>query len=430
MHAAISEHTDHFHRQAITLRDCQDEPRAAAGWRPQEVMMATETMLRDGVYWTGAVDWDRRLFDALIPLPDGTSYNAYLVRGGDKTALIDTVDPAFTTTLVSQLEALGVDAIDYLVSNHAEQDHSGSLPHLAARYPMAQVVSTPKAKDMLGDLLHVPKERVLAVEDGGSLPLGGRTLRFVHFPWVHWPETMLTYLEEDHLLFSGDLFGSHLAQSSVFVTDETRMLEAAKRYYAEIMMPFAPVIDKNLHKVAALDVKMIAPAHGPVHQKPELILDAYRTWITAKPKNRAIIAYLSMHESTRAMVLHLTQALASRGVDVDVFNLVDADLGKLAMALVDATTVVLGTPVVLGGPHPKAAYAAMVINALRPQARFAAVIGSYGWNSKVPDQMAALLPNLKLEMLAPVVAKGLPREETFAALDQLAATIASKHAQL
>ncbi|HID63629.1 MAG TPA: MBL fold metallo-hydrolase, partial [Anaerolineae bacterium] len=202
--------------------------------------------VKDDIYWVGAIDWDRRLFDELIPLPDGTSYNAYLVRGSEKTALIDTVDPTMEHVLTRRLDALGLENIDYIVANHAEQDHSGALPRMLAQFPAAKVVTTPKGKGMLMDLLLIPEEKFIAVDDKETISLGNKTLEFIHAPWVHWPETMLTYLREDRILFSCDFFGSHLATSDLYATDEARVYEAAKRYYAEIMMPFRRIIERNL----------------------------------------------------------------------------------------------------------------------------------------------------------------------------------------
>jgi len=386
--------------------------------------------LKKGVHWVGAIDWDRRTFDELIPLPDGTSYNAYLVKGNEKTALIDTVDPAFAGVLLDRLAALGVTRLDYLVSNHAEQDHSGSIPLVLERYPEAMVVATPKAKSILMDLLGVPEERILPVDDGATLPLGGRTLRFIHFPWVHWPETMLTWLEEDRMLFSCDLFGAHLAASDLDGPEDGVGLEAAKRYYAEIMMPFRNSIAGNLSKVTDLPVEIICPSHGPVLHQPRRMLDAYAGWVGSVPRNRAVIAYTSMHASTKHMVQHLAEALVARGVGVDLFNLATADLGKLAVALVDAATIVLGSPTVLGGAHPLVANAAYVTNLLKPKARFATIVGSYSWGGKMVNLLTSLIPNLKVELLEPVVAKGFPKADDLAALDRLADLIAEKHAGL
>ena len=381
--------------------------------------------VKTNVYWTGAIDWDRRLFDALIPLPDGTSYNAYLVQGNQKVALIDTVDPTMTDALMSYLEDVPV--VDYVIANHAEQDHSGSIPRVLAKYPDARVVTTPKSRDMLIALLLIPEDRFIVVSDGDNLSLGDKTLEFIYAPWVHWPETMLTYLREDRILFPCDLFGSHLASTDLYVADEGQVYEAAKRYYAEIMMPFRTSIEKHLEKLSSYQIDIIAPSHGPLHNRPSFIMEAYRSWVSGPPKNVVVLPYISMHGSTRAMVEYFVGALIEKGVGVKQFNLAATDIGKLAMALVDAPTLVIGTPTVLVGPHPKVAYAAFLANALRPRLEFVSVIGSYGWGGKAVEQLTGMVPNLKVEILGPVLSKGFPQEGDFDALDKLATAIAEKH---
>jgi flavorubredoxin len=387
--------------------------------RPREI--------KHGVYFVGAVDWDRRLFDSLIPLPDGTSYNSYLIKGSEKTALVDTVDPTMEHVLINHLNDLEVKNIDYVIANHAEQDHSGTIPRVLEKYPKAKLVCTPRCKGMLIDLLLVAEDRFITVEDKETISLGDRTLEFIHAPWVHWPETMLTYLREDKILFPCDFFGSHLATSNLFVTDEGQVYEAAKRYYSEIMMPFRTNIQKNLEKIKDYPIAIIAPSHGPMYDKPEFIINAYHDWAFGEPKNIVVLPYVSMHGSTHAMVTHLVEALAQRGVTVKQFDLTVTDLGKLAMSLVDAATIVIGTPTVLAGPHPGAVYAAFLANAVRANVKFASIIGSYGWGGKTVEQLVAMIPNLKVELLPTVIAKGYPREADFAALDNLAQTIADKH---
>lgn len=383
--------------------------------------------IRPEAYSVGAVDWDRRLFDALVPLPDGTSYNSYLIKGSEKTALIDTVDPTMQGVLINNLNEVGVKSIDYAVANHAEQDHSGTLPQILGKYPEAKVVVTPRCKGMLIDLLMIPEGKFITVGDKEAISLGDRTLEFIHTPWVHWPETMLTYLREDKILFTCDLFGSHLATTDLYVTDEGQAYEAAKRYYAEIMMPFRANIQKNLERIKDYAIDIIAPSHGPMYNKPEFILKAYHSWVFDEPRNIVVLPYISMHYSTRKMVEYFVDALAQRGVTVKQFDLTVTDIGKLAMALVDAATVVIGTPTVLVGPHPNAAYAAFLANALRPNLRFVSIIGSYGWGGKTVEQLAAMLSNLKVEILEPVLSKGFPKEADFKALGNLADTIAQKH---
>jgi flavorubredoxin len=381
--------------------------------------------IKTNIYWVGAIDWDRRLFDALIPLPDGTSYNAYLVQGSQKVALIDTVDPSKVDVLMAYLENIPV--IDYVIANHAEQDHAGSILQVLEKYPDAKVVTTPKGRDLLVALLLIPEDRFITVSEGETLSLGDKTLEFIHAPWVHWPETMLTYLREDKMLFPCDLFGSHLATTDLYVTNEGQVYEAAKRYFAEIMMPFRTSIEKHLEKLNGYEIDIIAPSHGPLYDKPSFILEAYRSWVLDPPKNIVVLPYISMHGSTQKMVEYFVGALADRGITVKQFNLAVTDIGKLAMALVDAATMVIGTPTVLVGPHPNVAYAAFLANALRPKLHFISIIGSYGWGSRAVEQLTGMIPNLKAEVLAPVLIKGFPREEDFRALDNLASTIAKKH---
>ncbi len=280
---------------------------------------------------------------------------------------------------------------------------------------------------MLLDLLDVPESSFMVVEDGQELSLGDKTLKFLYTPWVHWPETMCTYLKEDKILFSCDFFGSHIAGTDLYAADEARVYEAAKRYFAEIMMPFRSVIQKNLEKLAPYSIDMIAPSHGPMYPRPLFIMDAYKDLVSGLPKNIVVLPYVSMHESTRLMVNHLVEALVQREVNVQRFDLTVTDVGKLAMSLVDAGSLVLATPTVLAGPHPLAAYAAFLANALRPKARFLSVIGSYGWGGKTVETLSEMTSNLKAEVLAPVLVKGRPTDETFKALDALAQAIADKH---
>jgi len=377
-----------------------------------------------GVSSVGVIDWHRQLFDSLIPLPDGTSYNSYLVEGSEKTVLIDTVDPPFAGELLENLS--GVKKLDYIVANHAEQDHSGTLPEMLDRFPEAKVVCSEKCRGMLIDLLALPEDRFITVADGETLPLGDRTLRFIFTPWVHWPETISTYLEEEKILFSCDFFGSHLATTDLYAFDWCRVYESAKRYYGEIMMPFRTIIEKNLEKIKDLETKLICPSHGPIYDRPEKIVAAYRDWASGPLKKSVVLPFVSMHGSTALMADHLLAALAGKGLTVHPFDLTSTDAGKLVIALVDASALALGTPTVLAGPHPLAANAAILVNALKPRLKHAAIFGSYGWGGKTVETLTGLLANLKADMLEPVTCKGLPGPEAFAALDRTAEELARR----
>ena len=386
--------------------------------------------ITDSTYFVGAIDWHRRLFDSLIPLPEGTSYNSYLIRGSEKTALVESVDPSKYDELVANLESLGVEQIDYIISNHAEQDHSGSLPNLLDRYPQAKVVTNAKCKGLLEEHLGIESDRFITVGDEETISLGDKHLKFIIAPWVHWPETMFTYLVEDKILFPCDFLGSHLAPSQLLVESIDEFYEGAKRYYAEIMMPFRTSVLKHLDRLKDYEINIIAPSHGPVHLNPKPIMDAYRKWASDQVENEVVLPFVSMHGSTAKMVEYLTERLIERGIRVKPFDLVVTDIGKLAMALVDAATLVVAAPTVLVGPHPLAVYATYLANALRPKTRFLGIIGSYGWGSKMVDDLKGLVTNLTVELLPAVIVKGYPKDDDLKALENLADEILSKHKQL
>lgn len=379
----------------------------------------------DGVFFVGAPDWDRRLFDALIPLPEGTSYNAYLITGQEKTALIDTVDPTKWEVLKAYLEK--VNNIDYVVIQHVEQDHSGSLPMVLEKYPNAVVIANSKAKELILTHLHVPEEKIQVIEDGDKLDLGGLTLQFIFAPWVHWPETMLTYLPERKLLFTCDFLGSHLATSSLFIEDERLVYLGAKRYYAEIMSPFRNLIKGHLEKIKKLDIDMIAPSHGPIYQNPDFIIEAYEEWISDQPKNIVLLPWISMHGSTQAMVEYLTSKLIEKGIQVEPYDISKADLGELTMATVDAATIILAAPTILTNMHPMAELVAYWVSILRPKAKAYGFIGSYGWGGKTLETVKSLFSGIKADFFEPVLVKGLPTQTDYEALDKLADAIVEKH---
>ena len=244
--------------------------------------------------------------------------------------------------------------------------------------------------------------------------------------WSPTATRSLSATRPSRILFSCDFFGSHYATNDVFA-DRHEVYDGAKRYYAEIMMPFGTQVTKNVEKVTRLPIRYIAPSHGPIYDDPAFIIEAYRDWAAGDPQNMVCLPFVSMHDSTLRMVDHLTAALTDRGVAVERFDLASLDAGELASSLVHAGTIVLGTPTVLTGPHPLAAYAAYLANALKPRTKYATVIGSYGWGGRTVETIVDMMGKLKVEFLDPVLAKGMPRDADFAALDALADTIAQKH---
>jgi len=385
----------------------------------ENAMIARE--IKPGIQALVAIDWDRRLFDQLVPLQEGTTYNSYLVQGSEKTALIDTVYPPNTAEYIRLLKSLGLKKLDYIVSNHAEQDHSGSIPAVLEIFPEAKVVTNARCKGLIAESLLVAGEKFIEIKDGETLSLGNKTLQFHLTPWVHWPDTMLTWVKEDRVLFTCDFFGSHLASSELFAVDEARVEDAAKHYYSEIMMPFRMHIQKYLKKLEGFEIDFIAPSHGPVYNRPDFILNLYQRWVADVAEAEVIIPYVSMYDNTTTMVGYLVDRLMEKGICVRPYNLVEADLGKFAYSLVEASTVVFASPAVLAGPHPDIVSAAYLMNALKPKTRTVAVIGSYGWGGEVVNKkVVELLSALKsIEFLKPVLVKGTPEEKDFQALDRL-----------
>jgi len=386
--------------------------------------------LIDRVYEVGAIDWHRQLFDDLIPLHEGTSYNSYLVIGTDKIALIDAVDPKFKDTLLENLVSLNVKNIDYIICNHAEQDHSGAIPYILNNYPNAKVVTNQKCKQLLMDLLLIPENKFIIIEDRQTLSLGNFTLEFIFFPWVHWPETFLTYLKEERILFTCDLFGSHVANSDLFAKDTLEIYNGAIRYFAEIMYPFRKNINANFNKITELPLNIIAPSHGPVYNKPEIILSLYKDWISEKLSNKVIIAYVSMHGSIEKISNFLIKELTESFIKVIPFNLTYVDIGYLATELIDTPTFILAAPAVLNGVHPYAIYASYLVNLLRPEIKYLGIIGSYGWGSKLIEQIQSIFTNIKPELLPNIMIKGYPKENDFEKLKEFVSLIKEKHKNL
>jgi flavorubredoxin len=380
----------------------------------------------EGVYWVGARDWNRRMFDALIPLPNGTTYNAYLIIGSNKKALIDTVNPGFEKELEDKVaQVVNPTDIDYVIMNHAEPDHAGSIPYIMALNTKAKLVTTAKGAKMAQIFYKVPEERIIAVRDGETLDLGGKTLQFIEAPMLHWPETMFTYLKENKILFPCDFFGSHAAKG-LYDDEIEELLVFAQRYYGEIMMPFRVMGQKALEKIKDLPIDVIAPSHGPIHRNPARILNVYRIWSNGETKQKAIVVYVSMWGSTEKMIKPIVDTLTSEGIEVALYNLTVSDIGDVAKDLVDSRVIVLGAPTVLGGAHPLAVYAAYLVKALKPPAKFGAVLSSYGWGGGAIKNIQEVLGPSKLEIVGALEINGPPSEENIKQIVDLGKTIANK----
>jgi flavorubredoxin len=381
-----------------------------------------------GVFWVGVEDWNRRVFDAFIPLPYGTSYNSYLIVGKNKTALIDTVNPGFEKALVNKIsQILPPEEVDYVVMNHAEPDHAGSIPPIMKAANKAKLVATQLGNSMAEVFFDVPAERRIVVKEGDTLELGDKTLKFIEAPWLHWPETMFTLDVEDQVLFTCDFFGAHLTSDKLYA-DEIGglLLPEAKRYYAEIMMPFAASAQKALDKVKSATPKIIAPSHGPVYRNPKPIVEAYEKWTGGKLERKVVVVYVSMWGSTQALERIITETIASEGVEAVPYNLGVADVSHVLRDLVDASAVVIGTPTTLGGAHPLAVYATELIASFGVRGKVAAVFGSFGWGGGASRRIKARLEQGGFQVIDTLEIRGPLKPEHMEKAVTLGKTVAER----
>ena len=388
--------------------------------------------IKNSVYYCGLNDCERKIFDELIPLEHGTTYNSYLVKGSEKVAIIDTMYPKKTDIYLKNLDENGIDHVDYIIANHGEQDHSGSIPALLEKYPNAVVITNAVCKNNIIEMLHVDESKIQVIKNNDELSLGDKTLRFMIAPGVHWPDTMFTYIVEDNLLCTCDFLGAHFTfkDGDIFAPDNEELEHSAKRYYAEIMMPFRTVCKKYTKQVKELNPEMILPSHGPIYKNPKFILDLYNDWASDEGKNLVLLPYVSMYGSTEEMVDYLIKKLNEKGIQTEKFDIVTGDLGDLAMGLVDATTIILGSSMVLAAPHPMAANIAYLANVLRPKAKIASFVGSYGWGGNLFGKSGEMLSGLKLEVIEPLLVKGKPSVTDFNKLDEMVNEIYNKHKAL
>ena len=382
--------------------------------------------IKNNVFYCGLNDCNRDFFDELIPLEQGTSYNSYLVKGNEKVALIDTMYPPKCEEYINNLDNNGITKVDYIIANHGEQDHTGSIPALLEKYPEALVVTNQKCKENIMEMLHVDEKKFIVVNNNDEVSLGDKTLRFIIAPGVHWPDTMFTYIAEDNLLCTCDFLGAHYTFEDIFADDSKELEHSAKRYYAEIMMPFRTMCKKYTQMVKDMNVDMILPSHGPIYKNPNYILDLYSDWTSDECKNLVVLPYVSMYGSTEDIIDYIVKKLESNGINTKKFDIIRGDLGEYAMSLVDASTIIIGSSMVLAGPHPAAFNIAYLTGLLRPKAKLAAFVGSYGWGGnlfgKIQEQFAAL----KLELIEPVIIKGKIKKEEYQKLDELVDQILEK----
>lgn len=381
-----------------------------------------------GVFWVGVLHRDRTIFDSFMSLPYGTTYNAYLIRGKERTALVDTVSPEFGELLLKKIACVvKPEDIDYLVMNHAEPDHGGSIPRVLSVAKGAKLVASQKGVGMAKLYYDIPGDRTIAVGEGDTLDLGGKTLRFIDAPWLHWPETMFTYQVEEEVLLPCDFLGAHIAPDSIFEDEVGNIvLSEAKRYYAEIMMIFLNPVRKALEKVDKLDIKVIGPSHGPVYRSPRRILEAYKKWAIGPLEPKVVVIYVSMYGNTAILERAVVEAVKGEGVEAVTYNMVNTDISHIVNDLVDASAIIFGSPAFYGGAHPRLASAVELVKAMKPRCKTVAIFGSYGWGGGAAKDIKKRLEPAGFEIVDALEIQGPAREEAVERAAALGRTVAHK----
>lgn len=359
--------------------------------------------LAEGVHWVGAIDWNIRNFHG-YSTHVGTTYNAYLIVDED-IALIDTVKAPFYEEMVARIkEIVSPDDIRYVVSNHVEMDHSGSLPMIMQEARNARLVTMQKfGEDGLRKTFHLDWP-LITVKEGSELGLGKRKLAFIPTPMLHWPDSMCTYLPEDRILFTMDAFGQHLATSSRF-DDEVGMdkvMPEAAKYYANILMPFGDLVVKAVDRLGALDIATIAPSHGVIWRAhPEAIIAAYASWGKGESKNKALVVYDTMWGSTEKMAHALAAGIISGGTEVRLYNLTKSDQSDIMTEVLDARAILVGSPTLNNGMFPTVASFLCYLKGLKPKAKIGAAFGSHGWAGGAVKAIEQELHQTGIEVIGP-----------------------------
>lgn len=391
--------------------------------------MSGPVILKDGVFWVGAIDWNVREFHG-YSTSRGTTYNAYLVKS-DKVALVDTVKAEFFPEMMARIESIVDPAtIDYLIVNHVEMDHSGALPFFMERAPQAQIVATDNG--IKGLARHYRKDLpTIKVKTGDTLSLGAKTLQFLEAYMLHWPDSMLTYLPEDHVLLPNDGFGQHYASYQRFddeVAHLEMVMEEATKYFANILMPLAPLIPPLLKKVEkmGLKIEMIAPSHGIIWRSHlDEILQAYTDWSKGVAEDRALIIYDSMWGSTESMARAISHGMTKAGLENKLIHVRKNHYSDIIKEVLTAKALVIGSPTINEGIFPSVAQILAYLKGLRPMKKKGAVFGSYGWGGEAIKAMEEAMKGMGIEL----VETGLgvmyvPGEEDLANCVQLGERIA------
>lgn len=380
-------------------------------------MQAVE--IKKDIFWVGAVDYDTRDFHGYAYVPEGTSYNAYLIKDA-KNVLFDSVSSSFAGAMLCRLaKALPLEKVDYIVCNHLELDHAGVLAELVVRCKPEKIFCSQMGLKSMQGYFDCKDWPVQAVKNGESLNIGSRTLQFFETRMLHWPDSMASYIPEDKLLISNDAFGQNIA-STVRYADEVSeecLRNAVEAYYYNIVLPFSPQVTSALKALGGLDIDLIAPDHGLMFrgtQSVRYILDAYARLAEQKPQKRALVMYDSMWQSTKKMAYSVASGLEDAGVPSRVMSLKSNHHSEVMTELARCGAVLAGSPTHNNGVLPAMAGMLAYMQGLRPKNRVGGAFGSYGWSGESPKILHERLASMDMEMPAPFVKiQWTPRHEGF-----------------
>ena len=338
----------------------------------------------DDIYWVGAVDWDVRTFHGFTySTHRGTTYNSYLIVD-DKIALVDSVYAPFAAEMMARIrEVVPPEKIDYVIANHVETDHSGSIAEVLKHAPKAKVVGTARCKQGLSKHYFGDWD-FQVVKTGDEIELGKRKLKFIEAPMLHWPDSMFTYIEKDALLMPNDAFGQHIATSKRFndEIDENSLMVEAGKYYANILWPLSSLVIKKIEEVQKQEIKisMIAPSHGVIWRStPMKIVEAYLRWAKGESEKRVLVVYDTMWGSTEKMARAIVDGISSANVEAKVYRIPSSDRGDIIGDLLEAKGILVGSSTINNGMLPTLAPLLEDLKGLRPRGKIAAAFGSYGW---------------------------------------------------
>jgi anaerobic nitric oxide reductase flavorubredoxin len=386
--------------------------------------------LAEGINWVGVVDWNLRDFHGYVTRR-GATYNAYLISD-EKTALVDTVKYLFSTELLRNIsEITNPEKIDYIIINHVEMDHSSSLPIIAEHAKNATILASARGKDAI--IEHYGADfRIETVKTGDELKLGKRTLRFVEAPMLHWPDSMFTYVVEDKILMPNDAFGQHLATSQRFddEVDEHVLMEEAAIYYANILMPVAPLITRKIQEITQMGIApaMIAPSHGIIwRSSPSKIIKAYLDWSAGLSRNKVVVVYDTMWGSTDKMARTIVEGAISEGVEVKLLKLRASELSEVVTEILDAKAVVVGSPTLNNQMFPTLSSFLTYITGLKPKGKLWSFFGSYGWGGGAVKGMIETVKKAGFDVLEPgIEVKYVPDQEDLKKCFEFGRQIAAK----